>query len=116
MKPGGIGISMSSLMLASDLALSRALTLHSSLVNALQELETAHAQKLARRLDELRLLREAQSQYHSTLATLSSSSSTTNGDREAGMADGGLNLSDPILRYDYTHVTSGCTVSKTTAA
>ena len=107
---------MSSLMLASDLALSRALSLHSTLVNALQELEDTHAKKLASRLDQLRLLREAQGQYHRTLTTLSSTSTSLSGDKDEEMTDGGLNLNDPILRYDYTHVTSGCTVTKTSAA
>lgn len=112
MKPGGIGISLSALMVASDLALTRAVKLHAILVTALQKLETAHAEKLASRLVQLRLLREAQTQYNSSLAT---SSSPTAGDREEDLADGGLNLNDPILRYDYTHVTSGCTVPKTTS-
>lgn len=104
-KPGGIGISASALMLASDVALAQARGLHSVLVGALQQLEARRGEQQATRLHLLRRLREAQ--------TLHAAATAGPGQLpQEGSADGGLNLNDPILRYDFTHVTSGCTVAK----
>jgi hypothetical protein len=94
-------------MLASDLALEKAKELHATLVQALQRLEVEQASAQEARLEVLRRVREARTLYNSSLASSDSDFVTMT---EEG--DGGLNLNDPILRYDYTHVTSGCTVNK----
>jgi hypothetical protein len=105
-------VSLTALLHASDLALARALVLHASLVKALRVLEEDQVKQQASRLQALRLLREAQSHYR-TITTGTTGSTNRSGDstsmEEEG--DGGLNLNDPILRYDYTHVTSACTVT-----
>lgn len=108
--PGGTGLSVSAMMLASDLALDKAKALHASLVQALQVLEAEQENAQAERLEVLRRLREAQGRYNQGLA--SSSDSGGGISTVVSQGDGGLNLNDPILRYDYTHVTTGCTVAK----
>jgi hypothetical protein len=99
-------------MHTSDLAVSRALELHASLVGALQELEEAQERDRAGRLELLRQFRDAQVRHNSSLVASLSLNDRGEGSVADASGDGGLDLNDPILRYDYTHVTVGCTASK----
>lgn len=105
-------MTLSATMHSSDLALQRAQELHSTLVAALRNLEVDAAEEQRRRLEGLRKLREARQLHEEAQLGLGGPGQVARGGDSADVGDGGLNLNDPILRYDYTHVTSGCTVTK----
>ena len=107
-KPGGTGISLALLMTATGVAIKIALKLHEKVVNALKILELEHSKKKESRLSQLRKLREAQASYNANYGQVKNSV-TLYGDPPN---DGGLSIDDPLLRYDFTHVTTGCTSPK----
>lgn len=98
MKPGGTGITVDEVTKISRLALLRSKVVHSQLQNALNSLETQYQQSRALRLEHLRRLKVAQQNY------VQDSSLSMSGEAGKDESNGGIDINDPILQYNLTHM------------
>jgi hypothetical protein len=102
LKPGGISMSTEDIILTGSRAVDRSILLHSHLLSALQSLDTSYHQTRVERLEHLRKYRIAQEIYHQqTPSGRNSSSFDPTQDQQDGF--GGIDIDDPILKYNFNH-------------
>lgn len=98
LKPGGAGMSTATVLKAAQLALTRAPVMHTHLEEALADLEQKYTATRKERLEQLRALRALEAK----LAGQGSGAEAVA--KEFGA--GGIDIDDPILRYDMNHATA----------
>ena len=104
LKPGGAGMSTAAILRAAGLALARAPAIHSHLEEALAVLEQKYSAMRSERLEQLRALRLLEAKF---LAAAGEGNGDMAGSRPvASDGDGGIDVDDPILRYDFNHATA----------
>jgi hypothetical protein len=93
LKPGGAGMSKTAVLQAAGLALGRAPLVHSNLETALADLEQKYNAARMQRLEQLRALRLLEAKIAGKGAIV----------QTTDFGDGGIDIDDPILRYDFNH-------------
>jgi hypothetical protein len=92
-------MSTEDIILTGSRAVDRSILLHSHLISALQSLDTSYYQTRVERLEHLRKYRIAQEIYHQQTSGMNSSSSFDPSHDQ----DGGIDIDDPILKYNFNH-------------
>jgi hypothetical protein len=99
-------MSSEDIILTGSRAVDRSILLHSHLTSSLQLLDTNYQQTRVVRLEHLRRHRAMQEAYQQHLRLSQTGGDMevlTNEATEAGAAGGGIDLDDPILKYNYNH-------------
>lgn len=89
-------MSKAAVLRAAGLALSRAPLVHSHLEAALADLEDKYRAARVQRLEQLRALKLLE-------AKMMSGAGRMNVVQAVDFEDGGIDIDDPILRYDFNH-------------
>jgi hypothetical protein len=102
LKPGGVSMSSDDILLTGSRAVDRSILLHTHLTSSLQLLENNYQQTRVVRLEHLRRHRVMQESYQQHLRLLSGGEMEVMTSEDGG-AGGGIDIDDPILRYDFNH-------------
>lgn len=92
-------MSTEDIILTGSRAVERSILLHSHLLSALQSLDSSYYQTRVERLEHLRKYRIAQEVYLQQTSGNNSSSLSLSQD----VQDGGIDIDDPILKYNFNH-------------